>query len=288
MIKDKSRLSRWAAVAATICMSTSGVFVRKSTAPSMVLALYRMVISALLMLPAVLLYHREEFKAHFREMLPWVLSGVCFGLHFLTYFESLNYTTITTAVMLSTTEVFYVAICAFLFLHERISRKGWVGIGITFVGSVLLALAQGMQGGGNAKGIGIGVLAALAAAAFTLLGRRCRANVSNTLYTFVVFIFGSLTLLVGCLLRGHALTGYGSGTVLAALSMAIMCTLLGHSLLTWALRYQTAAYISSIKMLIPVFSTLYGWAFVGEVPQITVLLCCGVIIAGILYYFKHE
>lgn len=290
MMKDQRRLSRWASLMAVVCMSTSVVFVRKATAPSMVLALYRMVISALLMLPAVLLHHREELKAHFRlkEMLPWALSGVCFGLHFLAYFESLSYTAITTAVMLSSTEVFYVAVCAFLFLHETISRKGWVGIGVTFAGSVMLALAQGMQGGGNIKGVVIGVLAAVFAAAFTLLGRRCRAKVSNTLYTFVVFVFGSLTLLAGCLLSGLRLTGYGTNNLLAALGMAVACTLLGHSLLMWALRYQTAAYVSSVKMLIPVFSTLFGWIFVGEAPQLTVLLCCGVIIAGILYYFKHE
>lgn len=289
MTKDKRRLSRFVSLLAVVCMSTSVVFVRRATAPSMVLALYRMGISALLMLPAVLIWHREECtKVQPKDWLFWAISGVCFGMHFLCYFLSLQYTTITTAVMLSSTEVFYVALCAYVFLRERISPKGWIGIGITFAGCVLLALAQGMQDGGNAKGMLLGILAAAFAGMFTLFGRRCRAKVSNTTYTFVVFVFGTLTLLLGCFLTRLKLTGYGSNNLFAALAMAVMCTLLGHSLLTWTLRYQPASYVSSVKMLIPVFSTLFGWIFVGEIPQLTVVLCCGVIIAGILYYFRHE
>ncbi len=290
MIQDKRRLSRLVPLIGVVCMSTSVVFIRHATAPSMVLALYRMVLSVLLMLPSALILGRGKWKKGLRpaDWLSWAASGVCFGLHFLCYFFSVQYTTITTAVMLSSTEVFYVALCAYVFLHERISPRGWVGIGVTFVGCVLLAFAQGMQGGQNALGMLTGILAAVFAGLFTLFGRRCRAKVGNTQYTFVVFVFGSLTLLTGCLLSGQRLTGYGADNLAAALAMAVMCTLLGHSLLTWSLRYQPASYVSSVKMLVPVSSTFFGWVFVGETPQITVLLCCGVIIAGILYYFRHE
>ena len=281
-------LSRPAVILAVLCMSTSAIFIRLATAPSVVLALYRMALSALLMLPVVLL-RRDNVRLSAlprSERLCWLFAGVAFGMHFLCYFAAVTHTAIATAVMLSCTEVFYVAICAFVFFHERISPKGWLGIGVTFVGCVLLAMAQGMQGG-DAAGILFGVAAAVFAGAFTLLGRRCRAQISNAQFTFVVFVAGSVTLLAGCLLGGYRLTGYGGINVACALGMAVCCTLLGHSLLTWALRYQPASFISSMKMMSPVLSALMGWAIVGEAPQMTVLAACAVIIGGILYYYRQ-
>ena len=41
-------LSRPAVILAVLCMSTSAIFIRLATAPSVVLALYRMALSALL------------------------------------------------------------------------------------------------------------------------------------------------------------------------------------------------------------------------------------------------
>lgn len=286
---NASRLSRPAVILAVLCMSTSAIFIRLATAPSVVLALYRMAISALLMLPVVLMRRDNvrlaELSASERICCP--LAGVAFGMHFLCYFAAVNHTAIATAVMLSCTEVFYVAIFAFVFFHERISPKGWIGIGVTFAGCVLLALAQGMQGG-DAQGILYGVAASVFAGAFTLLGRRCRAKISNSQFTFVVFIAGSVMLLTGCLLGGFRLTGYGLINVFCALGMAVCCTLLGHSLLTWALRYQPASFISSMKMTSPVLSALLGWVLMGEAPKPTVLAACAVIIGGILYYYRQE
>lgn len=289
MLRDKDRLSRILPVIAVVCMSSSAVFVRIATAPRMVLALYRMVISALLMMPAALLMHPGEWKRVPRkDWLFWAAAGVCFGLHFYLYFSSLDYTNITTAVMLATTEIFYVAIFGYIFLHEAVSPKGWIGIGITFAGCLLLAVVQGLRSGGNVKGILLAAASSALAAAFTLLGRRCRAQVSNATYSFVVFSFGTVTLIAGCLLSGLKLTGYGAVNWLAGGGMAVMCTLLGHSMITWSLKYQPASYVSSVKMLTPACSTLLGWAFVGEKPLVAALLCCVVIIAGILYFVRHD
>ena len=78
-------------------VSLSAVFVRWSTAPSLVLALYRMAFSAALLAPYALLRHGRELAAlSRREVLLCLASGACLGLHFAAYFESLRWSSVST------------------------------------------------------------------------------------------------------------------------------------------------------------------------------------------------
>lgn len=281
-------MSKWIVILGIVCMSSSVVFIRHSTAPSMVLALYRMLISVLFLLPAVLGRRRGEWKQlTARDVRRLAAAGLCFGLHFFFYFESLKHTSIGASVMLCSTEIFFVAVAAWLLLGEYIGPKGRIGIGVTFAGCVVVALAQGVDGQNVWYGNVLALLAAIAAAGFTLLGRKSRSTISNSLYTMIVYSFASLTLLGGCLTTGVELTGYDPMNLWIALGMAVLCTTLGHSLLTWGLRYETASFISSAKMLTPVCSILFGWTMLGEAPPVLVMAGSAIIIGGILYYFRH-
>ena len=68
-------------------MSLSAIFVRLASAPSMVLVFYRVALSALLLLPLVLLRHRAELSGLTgRDIGLCSLSGAFLGLHFTLYF----------------------------------------------------------------------------------------------------------------------------------------------------------------------------------------------------------
>ena len=115
--------------------SFSALFIRFSTAPSMVLVLYRVIIASLLMLPAVLALRRAELRQMARkDVLLCLLSGLFLGLHFSLYFESLHFTSIASAVVLVDTEVFFVAFILLFLFHEKIPGPAWAGILVTFAG----------------------------------------------------------------------------------------------------------------------------------------------------------
>ena len=68
-------------------VSLSAVFVRWSTAPSLILALYRMAFSAALMAVPVLAGRRRELKSLTRrDVLLCLASGLFLGIHFAAYF----------------------------------------------------------------------------------------------------------------------------------------------------------------------------------------------------------
>ena len=61
---------------------------------------------------------------------------------------------------------------------------------------------------------------------------------------------------MGTAAAGTPLTGYGGREWLIGLALAVLCTLLGHSLFSWCLKYLTPSYVSVYYMFEPVFSSL--------------------------------
>lgn len=269
-------------------VSASAIMVRWSTAPSMVLVLYRSTIASLILTPYVFLRCREELRRlRLREVLLCLASGIFLGLHFVTYFESLRHTTIAAAVVLVDTEVFFVALGSVLFLKQRLSKRAWSAIFLTFVGSVMVALADG-GGGGNAL---LGNLLALSGALFmtgyTVIGVVCRRTLSNTVYTYLVYWTSALTVLVIALVTGTPLAGYGSVNVATAFAMAVLCTLLGHSVFNWALKYLPPAFVSTVKLLEPVIAAVWGLLIFREIPGLSVVLGGALTILGIALYSRE-
>ena len=270
-----------------LCVSFSAVFVRYADASSLTLVFYRMGIAWLLLTPAVAYRCRGEFgQLTGKTLLLCTISGIFLGLHFLAYFESLRYTSIGSSVVLANTEVFFVAFGGRLLLGERVPRAGWAGIGLAFVGSVLIA-AGDWSGGPN---VVLGDLLALSSAAamsvYTMAGRVVRRRHSTVFYTFFVYGMAALTVLAAGALVKANVTSCSGKDLLLCLLLAVVCTLLGHSLYSWGLRYVNAAYVSTVKLLEPVLAALQGWLLFRESPGAAAIAGGFLIMGGVWWYSR--
>ena len=278
-------MKRLAVLLGVAGVSLSAVLVRWSTAPSLILVLYRVGMAAALLAPYTLLRHREELRAlDRREVLLCLASGAFLGLHFAAYFESLRYTSIASSVVLVDTEVLFVALGTVLVLRQRLSGRAWLAVTLAFGGSVVIAMADTAVGPDAVRGDIIALSGALCMAVYTMIGTVFRKNISTTVYTFLVYCSAALTVLVIALFSGLPLAGYGAENVLTAFGMAVFCTLLGHSVFSWGLKYLPPAFISTAKLLEPVFASVWGLALFGERPGVLTLLGGAVIIAGVALY----
>ena len=270
-------------------VSLSAVFVRWSTAPSLVLAFYRMGFSTLLLLPLALARRGEFRDLRRRELLLSLLSGAFLGGHFACYFESLRWTSIAASVVLVDTEVLFVALASVLILKKKLSRRAWLAVLTAFGGSVAVALADASGGGEAAlRGDVIALAGALCMAVYTMLGAVCRRELSTTVYTTLVYSAATATVLAAALAGGQALAGWGPVNLLAGLGMAVFCTLLGHSVFSWGLKYLPPAFISTVKLLEPVFASVWGLFLFGERPGVLVVLGGALILLGIALYSREE
>ncbi|WP_341480916.1 DMT family transporter [Lawsonibacter celer] len=269
-------------------VSVSSLLVRAASAPSLVTATYRLGWTVLLLLPMVLLRFRAELRrVRGRDLLLCGLSGVLLALHFATWFESLKWTSIASSTVLVSTEVIFTALGFALFLKGRIPRLGMAAIALSFAGSAALALADG-----GGRGALYGDLLALAAAVFvslyTLIGRVQRDHLSTTVYTFLTYSACLLTLLVLDWATLTPVVGYGWKEVLIGLGLAVACTLLGHSLFSYSLKYLSPSYVSAAKLCEPIFASLLGIPLFGEIPGGVQVFGSVLVLAGVLLYTRAE
>lgn len=189
--------------------SPAAIFSRLCTVPSIIMAMYRMLFTALILLPMVVWKHREEMKGiGIKNLLLCLLSGFFLGIHFTSYFESMKHTTIAAGTVLADTEVLFVAVALLLLFHEKIPKAGLIGIALTFCGSIIIALGDNSVGAHVLIGDLLALTAAIASSVYTLVGREQRKSISTTLYTFLVYMAACVTLFLLSLFSGQTFTGY--------------------------------------------------------------------------------
>jgi drug/metabolite transporter (DMT)-like permease len=272
---------------AIAAVSTSAVLVRWSSAPAVVLAFYRVLLTTLLVAPFLLTRHRGEFAA-FRPR-DWAVAtatGAALAVHFAAYFESLAWTSVAASVTLVQSQPLFVAIGAAVVLDEVVGPRRAAGILVAVIGMAAMSAGDLLAGApvlgprplyGNA----LAVLGAVMAAVYVLVGRSLRQRVALVPYVVVVYAACAGTLLVVALLQGLPLSGYGNREWLIFLAMAVGPGLFGHTVVNWALEHVESAVVSVSLLGEPVGATLLGVVLLAEVPGPTTLLGAAVVLAGI-------
>lgn len=271
-------------------VSLSAIFVKYSSAPSLVTATYRLAWTVAILIPLSLKKSLPEIKRFTKEeVFAAIAAGILFALHFTLWFESLKHTTIASSTVLVDTDVIFAAIGFCIFMHGRIPKKGIIAIGVTVCGGVITALAGGGEGTSSFFGNMLALSAAVLIAGYTLIGRYARSrNISTTAYTLITYSSCLVTLLMLDFATGTPITGYGIKEILIGLGLAVFCNLLGHSIVSWSLKYLTPAYVSAVKLCEPVFSTILGVLIFREIPNAMQVLGAAIIIGGVYVYSAVE
>lgn len=275
-------------VLGTVSISLSAIFARMASAPSIILVFYRMLFACVLLLSVVFVKCRDELKRLQRkDIFLCACSGLFLGMHFTLYFESLKYTSIAASVVLVNLEVFFVALFLFFMYREKIPVKGILGIGAAFLGTVLIAVTDMGSGSNVVFGDILAFGGSFCVAVYTLIGRSCRTHISTSVYTCFVYGFACLTVGIAALISGTPFSGYEPVNYGLALGMTIFCTFFGHSVYSWGLKYLNASYITTIKLLEPVFASILGLLIFREIPGAFVIIGGAVVIGGIIYYTRN-
>lgn len=271
-----------------IGISFSAIFVKYATAPSTVLAFYRMAFAALCLAPVVFFRHRDELKKlSFKNVSLCLVSGFFLACHFTCYFESIRYTSVASSTVLVDTEVFFICIFSYLLFKEKCSRNGLIGIIITFVGSVILAMGDRSGGSQVLLGDILALMGAFFVAVYTMIGSRQRKGLSTSVYTFFVYGMAAVTLLCFNLVSHTPVHGYGAMNYFWGFLLCVFCTLMGHSIFNWGLRYLPASLISNMKLGEPVFASILAFFLFGQVPGSLQIFGGMLVLIGIYLYLNH-
>ena len=289
-----------------LAVSTASIFIRYAQiyAPSLVIAAYRLAIATVILAPVAYLRHRSELRLRKRwEIVLALLSGLCLALHFAAWITSLEYTTVTSSVVLVATTPLWVALLSPITLKEPLTRLIWIGMVLVILGSIVVGLSdtctlfagkiacptfQDLVTGEAFLGDLLALIGAWMAAGYVLIGRRLRTQMSLVPYIFIVYGVAAGFLIIIMLLIGYSPWGYPPELYFWVVLLAIIPQLLGHSTFNWALGFLPAAYVAITLMGEPIGSTVLAYIILKETPTAVKMFGAILILAGIYVASRGE
>jgi drug/metabolite transporter (DMT)-like permease len=273
--------------AGVVFTAFSAIFIRLSDAHPLVIATYRMGFTTLFLAPLFAVHARRSGERPTKRALGLsILSGLVLAGHFALWITSLSYTSVASATVLVTTHPILVAVLGFLILGEHVGLRG-VALMVAAVAGGFLLVWEGL---GKGDGSWVGDLLALGGAVtvsiYMLIGRYVRRELSVHLYTMIVYGVAFATLLATTLVARIPLWPYPPRELLLFAALALFCTLLGHSLFNWALRYLPTSVVSTSILGEPVIASILAIVLFSELPTPTTLAGGAVILASIFLFVR--
>ena len=282
-----------------LAVSSASLFIRyaQQEMPSLVIAAFRLGLASVLMTPFVLRKHGNEIRAINRaDWLRIAAAGLLLAIHFASWITSLEYTSVSSSVVLVTTTPIWVALFSPFILKERSSRMTVIGLAVAIAGGMIVSLAgdcvissSGLachpgseQTSTNALfGNALALLGAICAGCYLIIGRILRKTVDLSVYVYCIFACAGLFLILFALLAGKSFYPYSLAAYAFCLALAVFPQIVGHTSLNWALAYLPVGMVAIVLLGEPVGSTILAAIFLKEIPTVWELTGGIIILSGI-------
>ncbi len=279
-------------------ISISPILNKFSSAAPITIATYRMFWATLLTF--FIARKGLEKIAHITrwEWFLLIVSGTALAVHFWSWIASLTMTSVAISTLLvSIHPIIVIPLSIFLF-KERFDFRKIIGIVLVLVGSAGFMLINGRSdslsiliesptGSLSSALIGmlLAVLGAITIAVYLIIGRALRPRILTRTYTFIVYAIASAVLFSMMIFtpsREWLPDSIKLTDHLLFILMAIIPTLLGHSILNYLLQWIDASAISIATLGEPIIASFIAWFLFKEYLTFAELLLGMVILTGII------
>lgn len=268
-----------------LSVSTSAILVKLSTAPASIIATYRLLFTIFLMAPLFFTkYYKEIQLIEKKDWIYSIISGLFLAFHFIFWFESLNYTSVASSVVLVTMQPIFAFVGTYFFYKELLSVGAIFSGIIAIIGSVIISWGDFKISGMALWGDFLALTAAVMVTAYFLFGQTVRKRLSLVTYTFVVYSISSITLIVYDLFLGYSFFAYSKQDWIVFLLLAVIPTLLGHTLFNWAIRWLSTSVISMSILFEPVGASILAYFILNEVLTLSQWLGGIIVLFGLFLF----
>ncbi|WP_438943568.1 DMT family transporter [Pseudomonas zhanjiangensis] len=242
----------------------------------------RMALGSLVLLLAWRWRGRLQYRAgDWKYLLALSACEPC--LYFIFEALALQNTSAAQAGMISALLPLLVAVGAFVFLHERVSRTTVAGFLLAMAGAIWLSLAGSADAHGPNPLLGnfYELLAMLCASAYTLLVKLLSARYSVFLLTALQAFVGTLFFLPMAAFSAplpESISALGLGAVLY---LGVVVTVGAYGLYNFGISRLPASQASGFINLIPLFTLVFAMLLLGERLNPAQLLAAMLVFGGV-------
>lgn len=274
-MKNISTKTLSAIVVSILSWSSSFVFIRlclHDYSPGG-LALFRYLIVSATML-IFYLRLKKRTKPTFKQFLQLFVLGF-FGIGL--YMIALNYGEITVTASITSFLIgmnpIVSMLWAMLFFHEKISLKRWLGVGISVIGLIIIAAAK-FHHGTISFGIVYVLFAVICAGVYNVAQKPLLETSFHPIEVAAISAWiGTTVMLVFTPALFHEIPHASWQATSSIIYLGVIPGAIGYAAWSIALSGEIAPSKLVLTLYtLPLFSTLLGWAMLGEMPSILELI----------------
>ena len=295
-VQPKSFIDRYAkilVVVAVLCGATSGNFGALISAPASVTGFWRLLIA----LPffAVPILTKEEsrkklFAVSKKNLLLAFLSGAFLFGHFFTWYTAVKNTNVASAAVLASFHPLIVIFITVFIYHKKVSGKSIVAILVALGGGALILCGDlsAFAEGGRLTGNLLAFAAGLCMGVYFALGGKVRQEVNGSISVLLIFTACWICFTLSNLIPGTPVLGYPAADYLYMVCLTFICQIGSHAVWNLCMGHVSSLYGSTWETADPVFATLFAVIMVKQIPSMTEILGCVIVVAALLMYNKFE
>jgi drug/metabolite transporter (DMT)-like permease len=272
------------------CCSTSVIFIKIGTTDPVALSAYRLLIGGGVLIPLALRRGSKQPGVPLQRLLARTLPPAVFlALHFVTWILGARLTPSANASLIVNMVPAVMPVLLLLVVREGISRWEFLGTVVALSGVVLLGMSDLDLSREHLLGDAVCFLSMILYALYLVCARRNRDLPS--LYEYVVHVYilaGLICLSLAGLLQlmGRPVIWLGPNAHvewISILGLALVPTVLGHSIVNWAFRHIRGQTVVVLNLAQFVFAGILGFLLLQEVPSpalypASLLVVCGALI----------
>lgn len=283
-----SQYLRYAILMAGVFMlSTSGIFAKIAAAPPAIIALYRLLFTVIALLPAGL---RRGSFAEIKKMTrpaaaASALAGFFLSIHYVLWFHSLNYTTVSSSTTLAALQPIFSIILGVMFLHEHFSRKSALGCAIALAGVIVIGWGDFRVSGAALWGDILALISGAVISLYFFFGQLARRTTGTLAYSLLSYSCSVVCLAAYSYLTGCAFSGYPAATWASFIGLAVISTIGGQVVFSFLMQWMPASTVTMGIIAEPVGTCILAFLLLGEQPTLQLLAGMAVILMGLFIFF---
>ncbi|HDR7795820.1 TPA: DMT family transporter [Bacillus luti] len=280
-------LSYFSLFLGVFALSTSAIFVKLADAPAAIIAFYRLLFAAFILLPFLLFHknNRNELKTLTKKQWGFgFLSGLFLAAHYVLWFESLQYTSVASSTVIVTLQPLFSMIGGYFLFKERFTKGAIIGCLIAISGSIVIGWQDFQISGEALYGDILAFMAAGIITAYFFISQHIRKGLSLIPYSIISYGSSSCFLGIFAYMQQESFIHYSTQTWLSFIGLAFIATILGQTIFNWLLKWMSATVISMSILGETIGTCILAYFILSEAISLQQALGISIIFIGLALF----